>query len=208
MNQGPSGSPPAGPLFDANKMRENLGSWETVEHTLVSFLSRASKTQTSLQEAAKNKDYVRLRRDAHSLKGACGYLASERLLGSAFRLQLAAEAAMRGEEPDVAVETCLESVQSDMALVCAAAEAALASGRSGARLPVPPPQQPAQAEKPAEDFAAASKTSPAPVKNLQQADSSKDVPAKSLLDLDRMRVDRVFQPKNSLATAPPFPLRH
>ena len=45
--------------------------------TLRSFLTRAPKTTTNLRSAYDAKDYVKLRRDAHSLKGACGYVASE-----------------------------------------------------------------------------------------------------------------------------------
>ena len=117
--------PSATSLLDVRKMRDSLGSSEMVKKTQESFLARAGKTVQSLTDAAESKDYTKLRTLAHSLKGACGYVASERLRASSFRLQLAAEAAGRGEKPDHPIDECLSRLLADLSLVCAAIEQAL-----------------------------------------------------------------------------------
>jgi HPt (histidine-containing phosphotransfer) domain-containing protein len=95
-----------------------VGSDDMVEKTLKSFLMRAPKTTTNMRNAYDAKDFAKLRRDAHSLKGACGYVASDHLRDSALNLQLAAEAATRGEEVDPPVEACMRRVLSDLDLLC------------------------------------------------------------------------------------------
>ena len=117
--------PSATSLLDVRKMRDSLGSSEMVKRTQESFLSRAAKTVQSLTAAAESRDYTKLRTLAHSLKGACGYVASDRLRASSFRLQLAAEAAGRGDAPDSPVEECLSRLLTDLSLVCEAIEQAL-----------------------------------------------------------------------------------
>ena len=89
-----------------------------VQQTLKSFLTRAPKTLTNLREAHEARDYVKLRRDAHSLKGACGYVASEHLRASAYSLQLAAEGAGRGEEIDPPIGAHVQQVIADLTLLC------------------------------------------------------------------------------------------
>ena len=56
-----------------------VGGDDMVRTTLKSFEKRAPQTLQNLKEAFERGDYVKLRRDAHSLKGACGYVASEHL---------------------------------------------------------------------------------------------------------------------------------
>ena len=86
--------------------------------TLKSFLTRAPKTTTNMRSAYDAKDYAKLRRDAHSLKGACGYVASDHLRDLSLSLQLAAEAAMRDDAVDPPLETCLRQVLQDLNLLC------------------------------------------------------------------------------------------
>ena len=95
-----------------------VGSDEMVLMTLRSFLTRAPKTTTNLRAAFEAKDFVKMRRDAHSLKGACGYVASEPLRESSLTLQLAAEAATRGEVVDPPLEVCMQRVLADLDLLC------------------------------------------------------------------------------------------
>ena len=110
--------PAADEVLDLRRMRETLGSAEMVDKTLRSFLTRAPKTTTNLQTAYDAKDFAKMRRDAHSLKGACGYVASEHLRESSLSLQLAAEAATRGEVVDPSLELCMRRVLADLDLLC------------------------------------------------------------------------------------------
>ena len=114
-------------MIDISKIRDNLGDEALVTSTLKSFLSHAPKTLKSMRTAYESSNFIKLRRDAHSLKGACSYVASDCLKASSLRLQLAAEAAERGEESDPSVEVCVQRVMSDLSLVCAAIEKELAA---------------------------------------------------------------------------------
>ena len=96
-----------------------------VQNTLKSFLDRSAKTISSLRSAAEGKDYVKLRRDAHSLKGACGYVKSDHVHASAYRLQLAAESAQKEEESQPPLDVCLSHLLTDLGCLCAAIEKAL-----------------------------------------------------------------------------------
>ena len=96
--------------------------------TLRSFLTRAPKTMTNLQTAYDAKDFAKMRRDAHSLKGACGYVASEHLRESSLSLQLAAEAATRGEVVDPPLELCMQEVLQRLDLLCVTIEKVIAAG--------------------------------------------------------------------------------
>ena len=117
MSSGPTPAA-ADEVLDLRKMRETLGSEEMVDKTLRSFLTRAPKTTTNLRNAYDAKDFAKLRRDAHSLKGACGYVASEHLRESSLSLQLAAEGAGRGEEIDPPIGAHVQQVIADLTLLC------------------------------------------------------------------------------------------
>ena len=95
-------------------------------------MDRSATTNAGMQQAYADADWVKLRRDAHSLKGACGYIASERLRGSALELQHAAEAVQADASQVANVGEILQRVNGDMALVCATITAYLESQRQAA----------------------------------------------------------------------------
>ena len=153
MHAGSSSSPSK--LLDLDRLREIFGSDSAMQNTLKSFLSRVPKTSKSLQEAGKSRNFVKLRRDANSLKGACGYVASDQLQASALRLELAADAAERGEENDTLVETCLQDVLQLLAALCTTIEKAVADVSDNASVDLAslpdhtaPTEPPAPAQRP------------------------------------------------------------
>jgi HPt (histidine-containing phosphotransfer) domain-containing protein len=90
----------------------------TVKRILQSFVGRSDKTLQAMQDAAALPDYIKLRREAHSLKGGSGYIACDRLFMSAKALQLATDAVLEGGTPETPVETCLQRLREDMQIVC------------------------------------------------------------------------------------------
>ena len=72
-----------------------------------------------LRPAMAAGDITTLRREAHSLKGACGYIASDRLLGSQ-ALQFTCDALLAGNTPKTPLESCFQSAITDFGFVCEA----------------------------------------------------------------------------------------
>mmetsp|Transcript_31963 Transcript_31963/g.97564 ORF Transcript_31963/g.97564 Transcript_31963/m.97564 type:complete len:235 (-) Transcript_31963:403-1107(-) len=90
------------------------GNFFVIKHILSKFVDRAQVTMKSLEQRKREEDWPSLRREAHSLKGASGYVAAAQLNKRALALQLAAEDKKVGKEPEVSIEICLAAVQSEM----------------------------------------------------------------------------------------------
>ena len=99
-----------------------------MKRILTSFATRSDATLQQLRGAFEASDWTKLRREAHSLKGACGYIASERLRASALALQFAAEESGEGKTSTPSTEECLQRVEADVALVLAAISQQLGGG--------------------------------------------------------------------------------
>ena len=119
--------PPAHTLVDAHRMAAAMGSEAMVTRILNSFVTRADATMTKLRTAFANDDITTLRREAHSLKGACGYIASDRLMASAKALQFGCDAIMKGESAEAPLGEMLASVEADMGWVLGAIQDVLAA---------------------------------------------------------------------------------
>lgn len=200
-------SPPdsADALLDLRKMQETLGSEDMVETTLKSFLMRAPKTTTNMRNAYDAKDFAKLRRDAHSLKGACGYVASDHLRDSALNLQLAAEAATRGEEVDPPVEACMQEVLHRLDLLCVTIDKVIADGSGPtARAPsITSSPQPAHPVARRDDHAVSSGASQdrSTPSSSSAAVEQSSTPLTRLVDLRKMRDCRESPAVHRLAAA-------
>ena len=105
-----------------------VGDVATVKKICESFLKRADETKGKLGTSYESKDFVELRRHAHSLKGSCGYVCSEQLKASVLRLQLACDAINGGKADDADDPgECLQVVLTEFALVKTAIEEHLAT---------------------------------------------------------------------------------
>lgn len=112
--------PPLHTLVDTARVAEAFGGEQMMGTILKSFLTRADPTIKKLHTAMAAGDITTLRREAHSLKGACGYIASDRLLGSAKALQFACDALLAGNTPETPLESCFQSAITDFGFVCEA----------------------------------------------------------------------------------------
>lgn len=112
--------PPLHTLVDTARVAEAFGGEQMMGTILKSFLTRADGTMKKLHAAMAAGDITTLRREAHSLKGACGYIASDRLMGSAKALQFACDALLAGDAPDAPLENCFQSAITDFGFVCEA----------------------------------------------------------------------------------------
>ena len=77
-----------------------MGDAKVVTKICESFLKNSVLTKGNLAKSLDSGNIVDLRRHAHSLKGACGYVCSERLKASALKLQLACEVINDGKSTD------------------------------------------------------------------------------------------------------------
>ena len=67
-------------------------------------------------------DFADCRRHAHSLKGACGYVASVKLKATALRMQLACEAVTAGTGDAKEAQACFDDLQRELTQVVALIE--------------------------------------------------------------------------------------
>ena len=114
-------------MIDHDKMLERMGSRETMLRILRSFTERSEKTLANLRDSRQAEDWTRLRRDAHSLKGASGYIACDRMHATAFALQVAAEAMSADKVPETPIDTMMERVEADISSVLQAIRHILAA---------------------------------------------------------------------------------
>ena len=95
-----------------------VGDEKTALKICESFLKRSSDSKANLVKAFDANNYGDLRRHAHSLKGACGYVCSETLRNSALALQLACDALKAAEKLEDelvgTIGTNLQTVYSDL----------------------------------------------------------------------------------------------
>ena len=109
-----------------------MGDKNTVRKICDSFLKRSADTKARLIKAMEAKAFQDLRRHAHSLKGACGYICSEQLRGTALQLQLACDEINEGRSTDMAdVEEGSRRVHAELDKVIAAINEYLAAGGDG-----------------------------------------------------------------------------
>ena len=105
-----------------------MGDAKTVKTICESFNKRSADTKSNLIKAYANNNIPDLRRHAHSLKGASGYICSDLLKNSALKLQLACDAVNNGETTDLSeVEDLLQQLYEQLALVMAAVDEHLKS---------------------------------------------------------------------------------
>jgi HPt (histidine-containing phosphotransfer) domain-containing protein len=90
------------------------GNLFVIKHILRKFVERSQATMTSLQQQSREEDWSALRREAHSLKGASGYVAAAQLNKRALALLLAAEEKKAGREPEPLIDFCLAQVGAEM----------------------------------------------------------------------------------------------
>ena len=108
---------------------DSVGDKNTVRKICDSFLKRSADTKERLIKAMEEKAMQDLRRHAHSLKGACGYICSEQLRGSALKLQLACDEINEGRSTDMAnVEEGSRRVHDELDQVIAAINQYLEAG--------------------------------------------------------------------------------
>jgi PAS domain S-box-containing protein len=119
----PEAPPPhdAKSILDPKKMLEEIGGERTTMlRLLAKFADHAKPTIDGLRRAADAREWSTVRREAHSLKGSSGYVASESLRSAALALQKAAEEALTGPEHEAPVPALVNRVASEMELVLAA----------------------------------------------------------------------------------------
>ena len=120
---------------------------------LTKFNGRARSTIDGLRRAVEEGDWTTLKRDAHSLKGASGYVAATALKEASIALERSAEEALQGPPYGTLPAEALAHVEEEMALVLAAIGEA--TGEPPASLPpplatgAPVPAVPAPAPAPA-----------------------------------------------------------
>ena len=103
-----------------------VGDEATLRKICQSFLTRSADTKANLAKSCDAGDFVSLRRHAHSLKGACGYVCSEQLKASSLKLQLACEEINEGKTRSAAdIHAALLVVYEELELVAAAIQAHL-----------------------------------------------------------------------------------
>ena len=107
-----------------------VGDEQTTMKICGSFINRSGDTKVALQSTWDEQNFIDLKRHAHSLKGACGYICSEQLRKSALSLQLACEEVNRGETKEtLKISECLSTVQEELELVLSAMKAQMAERR-------------------------------------------------------------------------------
>ena len=95
----------------------SVGDKNTVKKICESFLKRSVDSKNNIIKSSESKNYVDLRRHAHSLKGACGYVCSDQLKNSSLTLQLACDAVNKGEGDVAAIETAMDTVLKELDIV-------------------------------------------------------------------------------------------
>jgi len=85
-----------------------------IKHILKKFVDRSQATMNSLEQWVREGNWTALRREAHSLKGASGYVAAAQLHQRALALLQVAEEKKAGREPELSVEFCLAQVGAEM----------------------------------------------------------------------------------------------
>ena len=102
---------------------------------LTKFNGRARSTIDGLRRAVEERDWATLKRDAHSLKGASGYVAATALKEASAALERSAEEALQGPPYGTLPAEALAHVEEEMALVLVAIGEA--TGEPPASLPPP-----------------------------------------------------------------------
>ena len=105
-----------------------MGEEGTAKKVCHAFLNRSASTTANLAKAYEDKNCIDLRRYAHSLKGACGYICSEGLKASALGLQLACEEVNDGRTIGMQrVEECYHKLTEELDIVIGAMRAHMAT---------------------------------------------------------------------------------
>ena len=95
-----------------------VGTEETANRVCRSFLTRSTETRANLQQSHAMDNIHELRRYAHSLKGASGYICSEQLKATALALQLACDDINEGRASGrERVDSCFNQLMDELALI-------------------------------------------------------------------------------------------
>ena len=91
---------------------------------LAKFCERAEATIDGMRRAVEEGDWTTLKRDAHSLKGASGYVAATALMEASMALEHTANRVLQGQPVGTSPKEALANVESEMARVLVAIEEA------------------------------------------------------------------------------------
>ena len=117
----PAAPTDAAPAINLNDVRSTVGGSDAVMMRLLSkFNGRAQATLDGMRRAVEQSDWTTLKRDAHSLKGASGYVAALALKAAAIALELSADESLQGPPVGTSPAEALANVEREMARVLVA----------------------------------------------------------------------------------------
>jgi len=109
--------------IDLNQVRMTVGGSEAVMIRLLeNFHGHSQASLEEMRRAVEQCDWEMLKRDAHSLKGSCGYVAAKALKASAEALERSATESMQGPVFSTPPAEALALVEKEMARVLAVIE--------------------------------------------------------------------------------------
>ena len=113
------------PAINLNAVRATVGGAEALMvRLLTKFNGRARSTIDGMRRAVEKSDWTTLKRDAHSLKGASGYVAATALMEASMALEHTANRVLQGQPVGTSPKEALANVESEMARVLVAIEEA------------------------------------------------------------------------------------
>ena len=96
----------------------NIGGDRAMTLRLLSkFSSYHFQTMATFEQALEKQAFDVIRREAHSLKGSCGYVAAKQLQAASIALLKAVDVALEGGQPDLPLSTYFERVRIEMTRV-------------------------------------------------------------------------------------------
>jgi len=112
---------PPRPAIDMNELLSMIGgNHDMAEMMLINYVERALPSHNTFDESFAKDDIAALRKDAHSLKGASGYVAATTLHKALFALQRGADAILAGEVPEHPLAVLIVKAEDEIARACGA----------------------------------------------------------------------------------------